>query len=215
MRKLFIVAVLFALLIAVNASLTEDDFKKMKMKDLRIFLSSRGLECVGCLEKSDFVRLAFQNKDKQPLASATKREIPEGKFWEVWEANAKTKCEEAVKKRGGDPASKPFSDVCHTIEKAVEGYFMQNGRQVATKLKKQPLQLLKTSYKDIYYDAGLRLLEKLSNHCLSTPDQQKKCSSMSNVMKLLEDEGFKVYITNVGIENTNPMYDIIDDAADL
>ncbi|EPY39501.1 hypothetical protein AGDE_04427 [Angomonas deanei] len=92
---------------------------------------------------------------------------------------------------------------------------MQNGRQVATKLKKQPLQLLKTSYKDIYYDAGLRLLEKLSNHCLSTPDQQKKCSSMSNVMKLLEDEGFKVYITNVGIENTNPMYDIIDDAADL
>ena len=49
---------------------TIEELKKMPIKQLRQFLFARGLECRGCAEKEDFVKLAFENIDT-PLKAAT------------------------------------------------------------------------------------------------------------------------------------------------
>ncbi len=45
----------------------EIDFQKMKVKDIKIFLQDRGLECKGCSEKSEFVKLAEENRETPSL----------------------------------------------------------------------------------------------------------------------------------------------------
>lgn len=95
---------------------------------------------------------------------------------------------------------------------------MQHGKQTASKLKKSTHHMLKTSYKSVYYDAGHKLIEKLVQSCLSSQREQAKCHSLSHVMSKMEQNNhhnFKTWITNVGIENTNHMFDILDDGADL
>lgn len=39
------------------------NFSKMRIKQLKKFLKDRGLECKGCAEKSDFVKMATENED--------------------------------------------------------------------------------------------------------------------------------------------------------
>nr|CCC47869.1 conserved hypothetical protein [Trypanosoma vivax Y486] len=190
----------------------------MKIKELRLFLEDRGLTCPGCQEKTDFVRIAFQNRDKKPLSQEGKRDIPNAPFWEVWRDNAKVACEGAVTKRGLDVAGQPQADICQAIAFVTESFFMQHGKRTASKLHKTADALLKTSYKNVYYDAGRVLLERLSNYCLASQSNQKICGSISELTTLLEGAkvaDFGKWITNVGIENTNPMYEILDKRDDL
>lgn len=72
---LFLLAACFAACVqaeeasaAGEQSLTMDEIKKMPVKKLKQFLAARGLECKGCAEKEDFVKLAFDNRDT-PLAA--------------------------------------------------------------------------------------------------------------------------------------------------
>ncbi|RNF02249.1 hypothetical protein TraAM80_06543 [Trypanosoma rangeli] len=200
------------------AKLTEADFKRMKIRDLRSFLEERGLTCVGCQEKADFSRYAYQNRDKKPLSEQGKREVPDAPFWVVWRDIAKEVCEEAVKKRGLDVTSTPQSDVCNAIVYVTESFFMQHGKRTANKLRKKPDALLKTSHKGVYYDSGRLLLERLVNYCLASADHQVKCSSVSKLMTLAEEAkvvDLQGWMTNVGIENTNPMYELLDRRDDL
>ena len=44
-------------------------FLFIQTKKLRTFLYVRGLECKGCAEKDDFVKMAFENRNV-PLTSA-------------------------------------------------------------------------------------------------------------------------------------------------
>ncbi|CAJ1034559.1 Degradation arginine-rich protein for mis-folding, putative [Leishmania lindenbergi] len=218
--KAFFITVLVAILAAtlVSAGMTESDFKKMKVKDIRAFLMDRGLECIGCQEKSDFVRMAYQHRDKSPIGSAKKREIPSKKFWEAWSDIAKQECQNAVKRRGNDADAEPFSIICDTIHSAADSYLMQHGRRVANQLKKTPFHLLETSFKDVYYEAGLHLFQTLADYCLASPSSQTACQSLGSVLSTMDGSSganFKVWTTNVGIENTNPMYDIIGEHADL
>ena len=48
---------------ASDAKAEPINFNKMRIKQLRIFLQERGLECKGCAEKSDFVKMATENED--------------------------------------------------------------------------------------------------------------------------------------------------------
>eukprot|EP00240_Pyramimonas_obovata_P006990 CAMPEP_0118922210 /NCGR_PEP_ID=MMETSP1169-20130426/1214_1 /TAXON_ID=36882 /ORGANISM="Pyramimonas obovata, Strain CCMP722" /LENGTH=180 /DNA_ID=CAMNT_0006863041 /DNA_START=117 /DNA_END=659 /DNA_ORIENTATION=+ len=51
--------------------LEEPQIKKMKLKDLRTILSEHNKECVGCIEKDDFVRTVLQIKaDFKPEGKA-------------------------------------------------------------------------------------------------------------------------------------------------
>ncbi|CDS35689.1 Armet protein [Echinococcus multilocularis] len=42
------------------------DFKKMSVKELKQTLSFIGVECTGCMDKSDFIEMAEKNRDKIP-----------------------------------------------------------------------------------------------------------------------------------------------------
>lgn len=218
MKKLVLIVCVLVTLVSVDASLTEKDFKRMKIRELQRFLDDRGLTCPGCQEKSDFVRVAFQNRDKKLAGSVERREVPDTTFWEAWSAKMKTTCTERVVLRGNDPTQTPYSSVCDALQMATDSFLMQHGKAVASKLKKKPNHLLKTSYKGVYYDAGERLLQKFVNHCLASSALQSKCGSLGNVLKLMEGStvaDYKQWVTNVGIENTNPMYEIVDDHGDL
>uniref|UniRef100_A0A6U7I8W4 ARMET C-terminal domain-containing protein n=1 Tax=Haptolina brevifila TaxID=156173 RepID=A0A6U7I8W4_9EUKA len=68
----------FVLLASLLTVLAEDevvDCAAMKTKQLRTFLSERGLQCEGCAEKADFVKMCEANIDapkvqKEPPAAA-------------------------------------------------------------------------------------------------------------------------------------------------
>ncbi|ORC84131.1 uncharacterized protein TM35_000491370 [Trypanosoma theileri] len=220
LRPLLLLLVLLFYLVCLTAmaEMTEQDFKRMKIKDLRHFLEERDLSCPGCQEKADFVRVAFQNRDKKPVSEQGKREIPNASFWEVWKDNAKALCTEVVQKRGLDVSGKPQADICDAIAYVVENFFMQHGKRTANKLRKKADDLLKTSYKNVYYDAGRVLLERLANYCLASPANQEKCSSVGSLSSLIEGSSvidLVKWMTNVGIENTNPMYDFLELRDDL
>ncbi|KEG09520.1 hypothetical protein DQ04_05091060 [Trypanosoma grayi] len=216
--QVVLVLLFFLTCTVVAAEQTEGDFKRMKIKDLRTFLEDRGLSCPGCQEKADFVRVAFQNRDKKPLSDQGKREVPNAPFWDVWRDNAKNICVEAAVKRGLDASAKPQSDICETLAYVTESFFMQHGKRTATKLRKKPEALLKTSYKGVYYDAGKLLLERMADYCLVSAANRETCSSVGSLMSVME--GSKVadltkWMTNVGIENTNPMYEMLEQRDDL
>ena len=42
------------------------DFKKMTVKELKQTLSYIGVECTGCMDKSDFIEMAEKNRHKIP-----------------------------------------------------------------------------------------------------------------------------------------------------
>jgi len=69
MRIIFIICILFLFYVRQGLSndqetneISDGEISKMKIKDLRLFLADRGLECFGCAEKSDFVEMAKKNK---------------------------------------------------------------------------------------------------------------------------------------------------------
>ena len=54
---------------------TQEDMKKLPIKRLRQFLAARGLECRGCAEKDDYVKMAYENRDT-PLAPIPEEPLP-------------------------------------------------------------------------------------------------------------------------------------------
>ena len=63
--------------------MSESDAKKLPIKKLRSLLSDRGLECKGCAEKEDFVRMFVQNQHlpiletrQSPPASKDPSDLP-------------------------------------------------------------------------------------------------------------------------------------------
>lgn len=220
--KAFVLSVLLLIVLLgqiTSASLTEADFKKMKVKDLRRFLQDRGLSCDDCQEKGDLVKMAFANQDKPAGPSATKdREVPQTTFWDAWSEEVKKQCEELTTKRDQDPTAEPYASVCSAVSMATESFLMQHGKRVAAKLKKTPANLLKTSYKHVYYDAGMVIFRRLIDKCLASPAMRSKCESLGFVTDTMENKDvadFIGWVTNVGIENTNPMYEILEEGGDL
>ena len=203
--------VLVAISYAGEPALTEADFKKMKIKQLRSFLEDRGLNCADCQEKADFVTFCTKNAHVPVLSHKQKIPLPEGTFWDVWADVAKTTCEEMADKKGSAAAKE---NVCPAIRVATESLFMQHGKRTANKLKKKPDALKKTSWGEPYQGAGRRMMANLLTYCLEEANNAK-CSSSSKVQPLMEDKrkvkgvDFILWITNVGIENTNPMYEIL------
>jgi hypothetical protein len=185
---------------------TEDQVKKMKVRELQSFLSDRGVPCEQCSEKSDFVKKALANREAPLLASKRKLK-PKGEFWEHWSGLARSMCEEGAAKKGA------ASELCGEIAPAVDSFFMQHSKRTASKLKKGTAALLKTSVAEPYQGAGRRLLSKLISHCLKNT---AACASQTKVLELIDGNkiknvDFSKWITNVGIENTNPMYEALKD----
>eukprot|EP00742_Colponemidia_sp_Colp-10_P013341 GILJ01015069.1.p1 GENE.GILJ01015069.1~~GILJ01015069.1.p1 ORF type:complete len:221 (+),score=47.72 GILJ01015069.1:87-665(+) len=187
----------------------------MKIKEIKAWMQEYGLACSDCSDKDSLVQFCIKNAKATPKAVRPK--VPAGKtFWDAWADNAKEICDAQVAKTG---AGEEGAKVCDAIRLATDSFFLQKGKQVAGKLKKKPEALLKTSYSEIYYDATRRIITRLTKHCLSSGNI-KSCQSSSAVQTLMEKEKvagapFVMYMTNIGIENTNPMYDILKDKQGL
>jgi hypothetical protein len=197
---------------AAPAAPTEESIKKLKVKGLKAFLSDRGLKCSDCQEKSDFVAMAVKNLAVAILPSKVKIPMPEGEFWEVWSNVAKDMCVATATQKAVD--EKTAKKICGVVAMGVENVFMMQGKRTANKLKKKPAAMLKTSFGDVYQQAGRRLLSKVVSFCFANAG---KCKSATAVEKLLsKDDGIKgvqiiKYLTNVGVENTNTMYEAMAD----
>jgi hypothetical protein len=197
---------------AADAVLTEADFKKMKVKDLKKFLDDRSAVCAGCEEKSEFVRECLKVADKPVHPSKVKAEIPKLPLWEAWANVAGEVCEATADTKKASADAK--KNVCANIRVATDAVFQQYGKRTANKLKKKPDALLKTSYGEIYQQAGRKMLTKLAGYCFKNA---AKCTSASAIQALMEQDDkvkgvkFITYLTNVGIENTNPMYETMKD----
>lgn len=50
-----------------------DDVKKLPMKEIKKFLIERNLQCKGCTEKEDYVKLYFENQHIAIIASKEKK----------------------------------------------------------------------------------------------------------------------------------------------
>ena len=191
---------------------TEKEVKKMKVKELKGFLADRGVECDTCAEKGDFVKKVVANLET-PLLPSKRKLKPKGEFWEFWAALARSICDDAAKKKGSSSETSS-EEVCNSIGGAFDSFFMQHGKRTAGKLKKKTANLLKTSVGEPYQGAGRRMIAKLVDSCLSS--KKGSCSSQSKVQSALENNkvknvDFSKWITNVGIENTNPMYEALKD----
>jgi hypothetical protein len=182
---------------ATSPTTTVDDLKKMKVKDLKQFLSERDEECKDCVEKSDYVNAAIRVINKKPDAAKKANagfsgSLPTNPLWEVWAGFA----DEISKEEG---VSESVQKVIHSV---VENAFMQHGKSTAAKLKKTHKDVLKTSLLAPYYGVGRRHMKALAKYALSKGDKPK-----SDDLRKAYEKVFLPWMTNVGIENTNPMYE--------
>ena len=202
----------FAFAGVAAGGVTEADIKKMKVKQLKDFLAERSIECSSCAEKADFVRECIKHLNTPVHPSKQKTPPPEGTLWEAWAKVAGDVCEATAASKGA--ADDVKASVCASIKTATDSVFMQYGKRTASKLRKKPDALKKTSFIEIYQAAGKKMMSKLSAFCFKN---QKKCRSSSAVQQLMETDDkvkgvkFITYLTNVGIENTNPMYEAMKD----
>lgn len=213
-RLLTVLALVFTLAVAsaiAAAAVDEAAIKKMKVRQLKQFLEDRAVDCEGCEEKADFVRTALKHVNT-PLHPSKVKSVPQGTLWEAWAKVASEVCEStATTKKAADDVK---VKVCGDIKVATDSIFMQYGKRTANKLKKKPDALLKTSFGEIYQSAGKKMLGKLAAFCFKN---KEKCSSSSKIQALMEKDNavkgvkFIAYLTNVGIENTNPMYETMKD----
>lgn len=212
MRAAVIIAIAVFLIVAVQANEQEAKFKSMTVRQLKTWMKQRDIPYEDITEKSEFITRAMDWMKQQQDNAPAKKELPADPFWVAWSNNAKSQCEKAVLARGlGDDATQ----VCTAVGQATDSYFMLHGKRTASKLKKTHQHLTKTSYGDVYHKAGTRLFNRLIGHCLKTEQRRKECGSSSRVLDLMEKDSikgasFSAWITNVGIENTNPMYEVIN-----
>eukprot|EP00760_Papus_ankaliazontas_P005619 PhM_4_TR12678/c0_g1_i1/m.39755 len=186
---------------AATAAPTAAQVKKMKVKELKIFLAERDTDCKGCVEKSDYVNAALRVIDKKP--DPTKRPgggqpggyegaYPTVPLWEAWAGFA----EEDAKAAELSPSA------LKAVKNVVENSFMRHGKATATKLKKHHKDVLKTSLMAPYYAIGRRQVRALVEFAKKKGEKPK-----ADELRQAYEKLFIPWMTNVGIENTNPMYE--------
>ena len=197
-KMLLSISTFTVLIISLSSCVAEDEIRKMKIRELKTFLEDRDEDYSRCVEKRDFINAAVAVKDKKISAAKQKLKgylgaYPECPFWEFWASEARQMAVESGITEKGQQA----------LYATVETCFMQHGKSVATKLKKGAGDLLKTSLKSPYYQAGVLNMKILTEHYVSHEAQRTDIRQKSESI-------FLPWITNVGIENTNPMYEILE-----
>ena len=178
---------------------TEQEIRNMKFRDLRTFLNKRGSNCHGCFEKSDWIEAAILVKDKEVIVEVSKKEnftdSASGKpFWENWSDSALKLAQE----NGADEAT------ATQIKIFAEDYFQQHGKSTAIKLGKSVNEILETSLKEPYHSAGRILLTSFIKQAMA-----KNLNQTSNELATVFEKTLIPWITNVAIDNSNPMYEWI------
>lgn len=211
MSRLVVLLTIVVLCVLAVCALGDDipNFKKMRVKELKSWMGERGLACPDCEDKAALVKFCVNAAKTAPKVLRPK--APAGKtFWEAWSDNAKEICEAQAKKSGVDGEK-----ICGAIATATDSYFMQHGKRIANKLRKKPDAMLKTSYSEIYYPASRRVFVRFAKYCVANPDACATSSKVESLMEKASIVDLTSFLTNIGIENTNPMYDILNDKKGL
>jgi hypothetical protein len=187
---------LFLLLLAVTVLCnppTEAEVKAMKLKELREFLSDRGIPCEGCVEKSDFVRKVLTVKDTPILAEKQAKKDATAEPPKVqWKRVAQETCE----------AEKHKEETCKLFTKVVENSFDEWGRKYKRDLGVAPATLTLTSMSHPYKEVGVNIIKRTLAWVAKNPDQAK----FTELKKKYETE-FIPWLRDVGLDNPNPMYE--------
>jgi len=179
-------------------AISEAQLKKMKIKDLKAFLESRGMDCVGCAEKSDFVRRALQVKDRPVVNEALKPvEVKSDPIWEQWRDKAKEICEKHC------PASLQTQGYCKQLMLVVETVVEKYAKRFHKQLSVTPIQLTKYSMSHPYKIAGETLIRRTLNMMV-----KQETKAVAKIEKHLE-EPLNFWLRDCALQNINTMNDIL------
>eukprot|EP01062_Namystynia_karyoxenos_P001994 TRINITY_DN10696_c0_g1_i1.p2 TRINITY_DN10696_c0_g1~~TRINITY_DN10696_c0_g1_i1.p2 ORF type:complete len:243 (+),score=110.86 TRINITY_DN10696_c0_g1_i1:91-729(+) len=178
---------------------TEAEVKRMKMKDLKSFLSDRGLSCPDCSDKNDFQRFALQNREKKILASKRPRKVSKEPLDVQWKNVAAEICAEQGLE---EKACKPLLTV-------VQGSFEQHGRKISKQLHRELRDIVKTSMTEPYFGAGAKTIRQTVIWMKKTGQ-----TSQGKIRPKIDNE-IKKYLTAVAADNVNPMYEKIQEKDEL
>lgn len=182
-------------------TLTDADFKKMKIKQLKRFLLDRGVECHGCVEKSDFVRLAVQHA-KTALKNPGGRipsELPTDPLWDVWAKKADELCQRLLS------TEQKENKFCNSLSNVVDSVVMKYAKRYQKELKVEKQQLMKYTLTEPYQEAGLKRIQKVIKWMGKTNTKSQK-----DIEGQLE-EPLQSWLRDCSLQNINTMHDTLKD----
>lgn len=178
---------------------TDKDIKKMKVKDLKSWLGDRGLECKDCFEKGDFTKMVKNNRDAKLLPSKRPRKVSKEPIADQWKKVVQEICAEL---KADEKQTKALSTVVH-------GSFEQHARRISKQLSVDQKEIAKISMGEPYFAAGAKIIKQTLNWMI-----KKKVTSQGKIRPKVDDR-IKMYLTAVGAQNVNPMYDITKEKDEL
>jgi len=178
---------------------TDAKIKKMKIKELKAFISDRGLVCDDCFEKGDYIRFVKKNRDALLLPSKRPRKISKEPIADQWK---KVVADLSTELSLDEKFSKPLS-------KVVASSFEQHARRISKQLHKEQHQLARTSLEDPFYAAMLKTLKQTANW------QVKNSIVKQDPIRNKLDNEIKMFLTAVGADNVNPMYEKLAEKEEL
>eukprot|EP01013_Petalomonas_cantuscygni_P002180 TRINITY_DN12215_c0_g1_i1.p1 TRINITY_DN12215_c0_g1~~TRINITY_DN12215_c0_g1_i1.p1 ORF type:complete len:207 (+),score=54.71 TRINITY_DN12215_c0_g1_i1:124-744(+) len=180
-----------------DSGTSEAAIKKMKMKQLKKFLSARSVECTGCVEKNDFVKKALSVRSMPVAQSAPPMEISSDPLWEQWATTARTVCESVV------TADQKENKYCVALSNAVENLLMRYTKKFMKTLSVDHKSLTKNTLTHPYKTAGELRIRRVAE--FMTRKQTKKTAEIEAKL----DEPLSHWLRDCAIQNINTMLDTI------
>eukprot|EP00992_Anisonema_acinus_P010990 TRINITY_DN7046_c0_g1_i1.p1 TRINITY_DN7046_c0_g1~~TRINITY_DN7046_c0_g1_i1.p1 ORF type:complete len:205 (+),score=51.96 TRINITY_DN7046_c0_g1_i1:39-653(+) len=182
-------------LLVVNAlatdAPTEESISKMKVKELKKFLSDRGVECDNCVEKGDWVKKAKASLSVPILPEKIKPQVSTEPIDKQWGKIAADTCAKLTDK----------ADFCKQLKGIVEGAMYQYARKYKRDLSVEPQHLTTVSMSFPYYDVGVLNIKETVEFML------KENTKSGDKVRPIFEEKVKPWLRDVGLENSNPMYE--------
>eukprot|EP00993_Chasmostoma_nieuportense_P003826 NODE_4526_length_774_cov_480.774343_g4367_i0.p1 GENE.NODE_4526_length_774_cov_480.774343_g4367_i0~~NODE_4526_length_774_cov_480.774343_g4367_i0.p1 ORF type:complete len:205 (-),score=52.39 NODE_4526_length_774_cov_480.774343_g4367_i0:97-711(-) len=181
------------LTILALGNISDAELRKMKIKDLKKFLSDRGVVCNDCFEKGDFVAKAIVSKSIDILPSKLPKQVNTEPIDKRWGKVATEVCDAITQLEG----------YCKALKSVVEGSFFQYGRKFKRELSVTEPHLAQVSFTDPYFKAGKLLLTKTVQYMVKENTKKNE-----QIRKKYEND-FIPWLRDCALENTNTMYEIL------
>ena len=176
-----IVILLYLMLILVSS---QDDLKKKSISELKQFLLERGVACLGCSEKSDFIKMVEANantpvipaamnkaanikgakdaqtseRSKSKSKSASSR-AKEGSFAESWAQTTENLCSELVREEFAFMDSSSSDSRCAQAAAHIRSSFSKMSTSLSNVFKGGADPAI-TSQKTPFKEAGLKMMKR-------------------------------------------------------
>lgn len=187
---------LFVLVVFAQGDVTPPNFHTMKIKELKGFLKDRGVQCEGCVEKSDFVKKCLDSVTVPLTQSAQRSQIPTEPIDQTWGGISDDVCKSVTTNM----------DICSQLRGVVESTIFQFSRQYKRDLSVQPAHLAATSLKQPYFPVGKMIIRETLDWIL------KEGTRNGDQIRKVYEPKLKPWLRDVALENTNPMFEALSSA---